>query len=1050
MVIHQNIVILHQGKIYNFIRLIPIFHFCSFFLLNSDLLKSLSATSKLLSESISERVQSKTKDAKQKFDHLHTVSKSKINETTKTASIKLKNVRKNLYKIGDNFSLTRPDKSSGNKNTKNEHSFSSNSGEYNLERPQTMPVCVNDEIFQSISFYSPLNAKSNNFEQLNIIAADDGDNESSYEIPKKIYSFSSASDCRSDEKLTNNADSSQSINLNSSADDLEFKRNSSLTQSMFSNVEAIKLLQSPVPAVRTKIKSCENLCAAAAEAIDAMPIETSSLTSSNESLPCPSFPPPPLKLGTDHHIYGQISKPSNKYASSTDDSDCPRRPPIRHKRRTKDIADGTAELREKYKMKSDHELRDQNELSLSNRATVDSNEFTAIENRLPKIFSRNISSGECCNTEDILLEEKSIPLAERSESWNFYDHSNTNVDCDDARSSPEPIYANDQSSLSLSSLTTAAATSEPVYGLICNVESPLNTLLTPQQQEAAPRKKRSKKPDDAAAASSSSADILKEFDPLVMTTVDQIFSNKSNELILLENLLGEETYVSVTIKNKNQTQECSELNNFDTSSEDTEDDYIGGDRDNDDDDPLICPPPPQRQDSLVDPKNNDRSNNKSVIIHQNMKLRCDSLENMLAEDKAVAPYLANLDEPSTLTTNDLNNPPPSRTNWFLNDNDARPSTSAAANKMIKSNDIAGANKNSSNLNCDPPSYSEAMGNETTEITVKPIASVPQNQTKSSVKSMFTNVLTKMEGINLGIRRKSSFKNLPSTSETTSAAATTSVSKSSGGDVKVILEMIPRPALTNNLTLHEGHLVRFPSGVVDDILKEQQFRKAYLRDRKFQTYFDKDPKNVKENIPLEYITTIQRVSQQKFTGTNSIEMHCFEITTAIPPKSHIGHMSNPNMMMTSTTELCGNVKTQRVCHLYGVPKETERFVWMQKLLESLTDVFPTALACKYYRAGWCYLKNSITSQWSGAWILLQKQKRKLVCYSMAEMNLESLDLRKARCLVLKDNDDSIRNLHVESGPILMIDCPPYSMYMIMSSPRETKVYVVLYSFGKSRN
>lgn len=58
-----------------------------------------------------------------------------------------------------------------------------------------------------------------------------------------------------------------------------------------------------------------------------------------------------------------------------------------------------------------------------------------------------------------------------------------------------------------------------------------------------------------------------------------------------------------------------------------------------------------------------------------------------------------------------------------------------------------------------------------------------------------------------------------------------------------------------------------------------------------------------------------------------------------------------------------------------------------------------------------------------------------------MNLELLDLRKARCLVLKESDDSINNLHVESGPMLMIDCPPYSMYMIMNSPRETKVKII---------
>ena len=41
--------------------------------------------------------------------------------------------------------------------------------------------------------------------------------------------------------------------------------------------------------------------------------------------------------------------------------------------------------------------------------------------------------------------------------------------------------------------------------------------------------------------------------------------------------------------------------------------------------------------------------------------------------------------------------------------------------------------------------------------------------------------------------------------------------------------------------------------------------------------------------------------------------------------------------------------------------------------------------------------------------------------------------------MKESDESIKNLHVESGPILMIDCPPFTVYMVMASPRETKTW-----------
>lgn len=33
----------------------------------------------------------------------------------------------------------------------------------------------------------------------------------------------------------------------------------------------------------------------------------------------------------------------------------------------------------------------------------------------------------------------------------------------------------------------------------------------------------------------------------------------------------------------------------------------------------------------------------------------------------------------------------------------------------------------------------------------------------------------------------------------------------------------------------------------------------------------------------------------------------------------------------------------------------RDIWMQKLAESLTDVFQSNYTCQYYRMGWCYIK-----------------------------------------------------------------------------------------------
>lgn len=203
-------------------------------------------------------------------------------------------------------------------------------------------------------------------------------------------------------------------------------------------------------------------------------------------------------------------------------------------------------------------------------------------------------------------------------------------------------------------------------------------------------------------------------------------------------------------------------------------------------------------------------------------------------------------------------------------------------------------------------------------------------------------------------------------------------------------------------------------------------------RHTQAYTDREMRTAKENIALEHIASVQCVSQHKFTD-HSLELHCFEITTLQP--------KGDELTMASASGSGGLAcKYTRTAHLYGVAKESERDIWMQRLLEAMCDVLPPAATCRFYRAGWCYMKPSITGRWSGAWLLLQKHKKRLVVYSMAGMNVEWLDLRKARCLILKDPEpDELRALHVErGGPLLMVDCPPHALYMTMGTARETKV------------
>lgn len=51
----------------------------------------------------------------------------------------------------------------------------------------------------------------------------------------------------------------------------------------------------------------------------------------------------------------------------------------------------------------------------------------------------------------------------------------------------------------------------------------------------------------------------------------------------------------------------------------------------------------------------------------------------------------------------------------------------------------------------------------------------------------------------------------------------------------------------------------------------------------------------------------------------------------------------------------NVAWKGSCYLFGVSGSTERRIWMQKILESLTTAFPLLLMADYTRAGWCFIK-----------------------------------------------------------------------------------------------
>lgn len=851
----------------------------------------------MLTESITERVSIRTKDAKQKIDHIKKSSRDRIAETTKQATKKLNSVRKNIHstiEMTNNLSLGRK---KGNNTESPSASASSSHKEgkggknkasvFHMDRTQSVPA--NDELFSSISFNSPLNTKTNKC--VNINKAD-----SSYEIPKSLRSISS--------------DSKDLNEMIEDGVDISGEMASNVPPPSYEDVikeDKEALNDSPNPIARTRKKSKTNSNVYENHDIVLPSEKRESASSENDandandeySLPCPNFPAPVLNTSTasKEGIYGKIRPKSGEQIDGASTS-TPIQPPVRLKRRKDSGTDETVAG-----------------AINSNRATIDSNEFQ-LEGKFKSLLSGDLSEDL---SEKLKLDERNVSVAlDRSDSWAYYDGNNS-----DESSSSEPIYENEQEIRD----RTGAQSNEPVYGVLYNSENPTANMLTPV---AAARKRRSqdrtietpqyavvnKNPEVKIRSNTETRDILKEFDPLDRRTLDKILASKSNELKLLESILGGETYGN-----------CANESNYEDHSTET----------SDGDDVEELPEIPERLDSLKECSNEDtealieqtktkeakpeqatlevptEETRRSVIIHQNANLRSDSCENLADDLKSNQSGGSNvMDECAIKET--------SNSRWFFGSALKSDSKTKAA-KIDK--------KAASAKQKEEKSYVEEIQSESMEEKAVPLSKT------SSMKSMFTNVMNRVEGI----KRKTSFRS--------------NANNKNDGKTQIVLEMIPRPCLTQRLTLHEGHLIRLPTGVVEDILKELHSRKAYIRDKKFQAYFDKDLKTPKENIPLEAITTIQCVNNHKFTH-NFVDIYCFEITTSLT-KNVGNNLSNPNMVVTSNNS--GNMKAQRVCHLYGVAKESERFLWMQKLLESMTEAFPPGFACRFYRAGWCYSKVS---------------------------------------------------------------------------------------------
>ncbi|CAH1958962.1 unnamed protein product [Acanthoscelides obtectus] len=225
-------------------------------------------------------------------------------------------------------------------------------------------------------------------------------------------------------------------------------------------------------------------------------------------------------------------------------------------------------------------------------------------------------------------------------------------------------------------------------------------------------------------------------------------------------------------------------------------------------------------------------------------------------------------------------------------------------------------------------------------------------------------------------------------------------------------IVERPAIGGkHLVQKKGMLYKVQSGPVEDLFGEYSGRWCIIEHAKFLCYSDNTCQHLREHFTAQNILSIQLLQDKKYNYRyDNDDLYCFELN--VTGKSRGGHV-------------------------YGSRNISERRVWMQLLVESLTNRFATKITTNFTRMGWAYVREGVSSKWVGAWVILSERE---VYYAIDNQQVKVIDLRKARCIILQPYQETDNNPKTnDKGPNMLIDCPDLVLYLRMWTSRETKVW-----------
>lgn len=225
-------------------------------------------------------------------------------------------------------------------------------------------------------------------------------------------------------------------------------------------------------------------------------------------------------------------------------------------------------------------------------------------------------------------------------------------------------------------------------------------------------------------------------------------------------------------------------------------------------------------------------------------------------------------------------------------------------------------------------------------------------------------------------------------------------------------LVERPILGGKKFVNKkGMLYKVQGGPVEDLFGEYSGRWCVLENSDLFCYSDNTCVHLKEHFPSSNVLSIQLLQDAKYKYRyDNDDLHCFELN--VTGKSRGGH-------------------------IYGSRNMSERRIWLQCLAEMLTQRFKSRLTTNFIRMGWAYVREGVSGKWAGAWIILSDRE---LHYAVDGHSVKTMDLRKARCIVLQGYQEADQNPRTnDKGPNMLVDCPDLALYFRMWTARETKVW-----------